>query len=249
MRLPTGPPSYRCRASAVLELLPEPVGQSLLDIGSGAATWPVFLALRGFRVMVADISREACERQRRMAQGAGVHIAVHHGETTDLTPAQFDVLTAFEVLEHIQDDVAALRQWATLLREDGLLYLSVPAHHRRWSHLDEAAGHVRRYERDQLRDTIAAAGLVAETVWSYGFPLANIARFFKQLVERRMAAQLIRNHDIQERSALSGVHRAHKWLQLAAGTLATPMIRLQRFFYHRELGHGYLCEARKAPPG
>jgi hypothetical protein len=51
---------------------------------------------------------------------------------------------------------------------------SVPAHQARFSVVDEAVGHFRRYERDQLRERFTRAGFEVETLWCYGYPLANV---------------------------------------------------------------------------
>ncbi len=174
-------------------------------------------------------------------------ITVHHGEVATLRDRHFDIVTAFDVLEHIEKDISALKEWSELLKENGLLYLSVPAHQRGWSHLDEMVGHWRRYERQQIRDVVSAAGLHTESLWCYGFPVANVADLFFKVLERRRALDIAHRQSIEDRNAQSGVHRSMPWLQLAAGSLLGPLMGLQRFFYHTELGNGYLIKARKPP--
>jgi SAM-dependent methyltransferase len=63
------------------------------------------------------------------------------------------------VLEHIDDDAAAVADMAAALRPGGRLALLVPAHQRLYGSLDLAYGHRRRYEADELRGLIEAAGL------------------------------------------------------------------------------------------
>src|SRR3546814_6549126 len=65
---------------------------------------------------------------------------------------------AFEVLEHIEDDHAALRQWLGWLKPGGILLMSVPAHPSQWNAADVWAGHFRRYRKREL------LGLVEENV-------------------------------------------------------------------------------------
>ena len=71
----------------------------------------------------------------------------------------FDVVTQFDVLEHLDDDLAALEEARRVLTPGGLLLLSVPAHPILWSSNDEVAGHRRRYRRSQLARRIGESGL------------------------------------------------------------------------------------------
>jgi SAM-dependent methyltransferase len=68
------------------------------------------------------------------------------------------------VLEHIDDDVAILRELRDLLAPDGKVVLFVPAHRLLYSRFDRMIGHFRRYERSTLRATIGAAGLEPEVL-------------------------------------------------------------------------------------
>lgn len=83
--------------------------------------------------------------------------------TMDITaPAatkQWDVVGAFDVLEHIDDDDAALAGMRELLSARGGIVLLVPQHPRLWSDADEFAHHRRRYTRAGLRRKVERAGL------------------------------------------------------------------------------------------
>jgi hypothetical protein len=68
----------------------------------------------------------------------------------------------FDVVEHLADDAAALRQASVLLRPEGKLLLTVPAHMRLWSYADHFAGHYRRYSRSELAKKLDAAGFEVE---------------------------------------------------------------------------------------
>lgn len=68
----------------------------------------------------------------------------------------------FDVLEHIDDDVAFLEQLRYHLRPDGRLYITVPAFNALWSSEDEAAGHYRRYRQSTLRAALDRAGFAVE---------------------------------------------------------------------------------------
>ncbi len=71
---------------------------------------------------------------------------------------EFDVIGAFDVLEHIDDDRAALASIRAALTRQGLLVVTVPQHPWLWSAADDAAQHQRRYTRRMLRERLRLAG-------------------------------------------------------------------------------------------
>lgn len=75
---------------------------------------------------------------------------------------RFDVIGMFDVIEHLADDLMALRQVHRALKSGGKLLLTVPAHKKLWSYADEAAGHYRRYEADVLAQVLRSAGFDIE---------------------------------------------------------------------------------------
>ena len=72
----------------------------------------------------------------------------------------FDVVGAFDVLEHIEDDDEAMRGMLRAVRPGGGAMVTVPQHPRLWSSLDELAGHYRRYRRHELVAKLEGAGFV-----------------------------------------------------------------------------------------
>lgn len=72
--------------------------------------------------------------------------------------ANFDVVFLFDVLEHIEDQTAILRNIHQILKPQGYLFLTVPADPDLWSYFDEASRHVRRYTYKSLKLTLEANG-------------------------------------------------------------------------------------------
>lgn len=95
--------------------------------------------------------------QRGAARGSGPVLIHADVLDTPLADGQFDCVTAFDVLEHV-DPAALLGEAYRLARPGGRLLLSVPAFPLLWSRVDELAGHRCRYRLEQARDELRAAG-------------------------------------------------------------------------------------------
>lgn len=94
---------------------------------------------------------------------------------------EFDVIGAFDVLEHIEDDERVLAQVHAALKPQGYMLLTVPQHSWLWSATDEYACHVRRYEADNLHRKIEMAGFRIIRTTSFVtilLPAMMAARFF-----------------------------------------------------------------------
>jgi SAM-dependent methyltransferase len=72
---------------------------------------------------------------------------------------QFDIITALDVIEHLDDDLLALRELRRVMRPGGVLIVSVPAYPALWSYWDEILGHRRRYTVGSMRAVAKKAGL------------------------------------------------------------------------------------------
>ena len=98
--------------------------------------------------------------------------------------ATYDLITILDVLEHVEDDRAALRSMAAKLKPGGKILITVPAHPWMWSAHDVVNHHKRRYTRRTLRTALTDAGLRVEMLgWfnSLLFPLAAAARLAGRL--------------------------------------------------------------------
>jgi SAM-dependent methyltransferase len=101
--------------------------------------------------------------------------------------ATFDVVAAFDVVEHCEDEALAVAELARVLRPGGRLLLSVPAYEWAWSDHDVRAGHHRRYTRPRLVRVVADAGLhVERATYAFGavFPFFVAERAVRRLKQR-----------------------------------------------------------------
>jgi SAM-dependent methyltransferase len=121
----------------------------VLEIGPGLRpTAPV--ASSHFVDVSPHALAQLAERGGRVAS-VGDGLPFDHG--------YFGAVLAFEVLEHVEQDEDVMAEIARVLRPGGRFVMSVPIFQARWSPLDDACSHVRRYEPEQLFSTLRGLGL------------------------------------------------------------------------------------------
>lgn len=172
------------RWDIVQRLLPGSAGTTVLEVGCGQGAVAARLAERydylGVELDPAS-ARTAADRLRAGGRGE-----VRHGDLSVVTPDQtFDLVVAFEVIEHIEDDVAALAEWVQRVTPGGRLIISTPAYQRRYGTMDELVGHFRRYEPAALEQLLRDAGLEEVTVSHYGVPLIYVIEPIRNVIARR----------------------------------------------------------------
>jgi SAM-dependent methyltransferase len=118
----------------------------MLEIGCGNGNILAFLKQNGVDIEGGDISREGLEFCRKristpLYQLDALHLPFRNA---------FDIIGLFDVLEHIDDDVGALKEIRQALKPNGILLMTVPAYQSLWSNFDEYSGHKRRYDKKEL---------------------------------------------------------------------------------------------------
>ena len=245
--LPT--PTYLCRKWLALNILGKlsPPGD-FLEIGFGAGDFLFELSRRGFSGEGIDLSEEAVTQVRdRLASGAN-SIKVVKGDLFELED-RFGIIFAFEVLEHYEDDEAVLGKMRDLLDQDGYLMISVPARMKHWGPNDEWAGHVRRYERDELKNKAENKRLKTIGIYSFGVPIANMTKpFYDRLIRRQLRKEAnLSNAQKCERSwTVPVVRLLHPMLALIFNRFTLyPFLLLQSLFLQTDMGTGYIALFRK----
>ncbi|HUQ51890.1 MAG TPA: class I SAM-dependent methyltransferase [Gammaproteobacteria bacterium] len=129
----------------------------MVDFGAGSGTFAVPCAAAGFDVTAV----EPDEPLRAMLAAAGVRAVADAGALPD---AVAPYVYTLNVLEHIPDDVGALRTLRAKLVPGGRLFVYVPAFPVLYTSMDAKVRHVRRYTRATLSASLVAAGLEIETM-------------------------------------------------------------------------------------
>lgn len=212
--------------------------RDVLEVGAGQGAVGVRLARRYHYVGVEPDERSYAVAERRV----GARGTVLHCDVAAIAPGErFDLVCAFEVLEHIDDDAQALRGWRSRLRSGGHLLISVPAHARRFGLADRRVGHFRRYDRAPLEALLRSTGFGDVRVACYGFPLGYALEIARNAAARKEGA----SPPPDEGTSASG-----RWHQpperfgwLTRGVTA-PFGLLQRPFAGSSLGTGFVALAR-----
>jgi SAM-dependent methyltransferase len=165
---------YRARADLLRAALGEFVGDATRVLDVGSADGPSVGWLRGAGLHTAlDID------PRGLGPGGVCGSALR----LPFRDGCFDVVAAFDVIEHCEPEPVVLDELARVLAPGGRLLLSVPAYTWAWSDFDDENGHLRRYTRRRLVRSVRGAGLDVSRV-TYAF--ASVFPFFaaERLVRR-----------------------------------------------------------------
>lgn len=160
---------YECMKKVVTKRL------SILDIGSGYGDMITTLTKLGTVTAIEPYDDAAAYLQ--------THLKIKTFNTTFESfsdTEQYDLISCFDVLEHIADDKKSLLKMETLIKERGLLVLTVPAYKFLWSKHDKLNHHYRRYSIEELKNKIPKNLIVRKATYfnSLLFPAAIIDKIF-----------------------------------------------------------------------
>ena len=235
-------PNAWLRYDVVERMLPPGV-TDVVEIGCGQGSLGARLAQRyHYLGLEPDQASFEVAQQRIRAAGRGEVRNITSGE---LGTERFDLVCAFEVLEHIEDDAAAVKQWAALLRPRGWLLLSTPALQRRYGPFDELVGHFRRYDPPAMAALLDRCGFTGIEIRQYGFPLAYLLEAVRNVIGRRRLAAAT-DRSAAERTAGSGriLQPSGRARGAAIQWGTAPFRLLQRAFPHA--GPALVARARLA---
>jgi SAM-dependent methyltransferase len=161
----------------------------LVDVGSGTGR-----VLRDLGPLADEaVGVEAEEVPLRISRERGLDVRDASVEQLPFADATVDLLSAFDVLEHIADDVGAAAEFKRVLRPGAVAVVSVPAYGWLWGGHDAIHGHHRRYTRRTLEAALVAAGLHVTRAGYFNtllFPAASGLRLAGRLSRRPARSDL-----------------------------------------------------------
>ena len=178
------------------------------------------LRSRGWRPVALEYSPDGAE----VARDRGLAVVRADARCLPLPSASLDLVVAFDILEHIEEDHLAGAEIRRVLRPGGTALIAVPCDMRLWSAHDVAVGHVRRYDRAGLLSLMAKAGLEVDELWSWNVLLRPVAAW-----RRRRAT----GSDLEQLSGLvnlglTAVITAERYLPVKSLPGVSLMLRAHR---------------------
>lgn len=137
---------------------------SILNIGCSTGRSSEYLSEFG-KVTSIEYDDFCCEFAR---EKTGLEII--HGSITELpfSVEKFDLVCAFDVIEHVKDDQLAVNEMKRVLKENGIIFITIPAFMSLWSHHDEINQHFRRYKLHEV-ERLFKFDKIGKTIFSSYF--------------------------------------------------------------------------------
>jgi SAM-dependent methyltransferase len=208
------------RAILARELRNLPGPGMAVDIGAAGGGNTRVLVQHGWQALPVEYSTTAVD----VAKSRGLSVIRADARDLPVKSNSCGIVTAFDILEHIQEDYLAAAEIARILRPGGTALIAVPCDMALWSAHDEAVGHVRRYARPELSALVEKAGLAIERVWSWNVLL-------RPLVAMRRKSST--GSDLEEvpplvNRALTAVIVAERYLPLKSAPGVSLMLRARK---------------------
>jgi SAM-dependent methyltransferase len=141
-----------------------------LDIGAAGGGNTRVLQDHGWQAVALEYSDSVAD----VAKARGISAIRADARDLPLATGACGLVTAFDILEHIEEDYLAATEIARVLRPGGTALIAVPCDMALWSAHDDEVGHVRRYDRSGLVSLMQKAGLTVEEVWSWNVLLRPV---------------------------------------------------------------------------
>ena len=172
-----------------------PPKAKILDIGCNTGVLVGILQKNGYEAFGSDMSQEAIEYG---SQRGVKKLYVATGEKQPFPDQTFDCVMALDVIEHIDDDGAVIKEMKRLLKPDGKIIIKVTAFMFLWGLQDEAAHHKRRYTKNSLSKIITSEGfsIIRETYFN---TFLFIPILISRLIQKIMPPKRTSDFDLNNR--------------------------------------------------
>jgi len=167
-------------------------GNAILEVGCGTGTWSLWLRKQGFNVTGLDISEKCIEVARKKAKEAGIQAEFVVGDicrlSHDSSFDRFDSILLADVLEHVEHDDIALKNSWSLLKQDGVVVITVPALKLLYGYIDRLLGHYRRYSKNELKAKVISAGFKVVQIRFWNFLSLLPWLIYSRIIRRNLLA-------------------------------------------------------------
>lgn len=177
---------YQHRLNCFSKILTQKVNKNtMVDIGGGNGLTAKHLMQLGMEVLVIEPSVDGANSciENKVSE-------IICGSWSNLVPYPNSIpnISAFDVVEHIEDDNLMFQQFYEALQPNGYLFLSVPAYQFLWSEIDVKIGHFRRYTTTNLVAKLKKAGFrISYTTYLFSFlvlPVFIIRKMLKPIMSK-----------------------------------------------------------------
>ena len=163
--------------------------QKILDVGCGTGFNIEYVQTKGFPSVVGlDLSKDALNfcKMRNLSD-----LICCNAITIPLVDKSFDVVLALDLLEHLENDVQAIHEFARIIKPGGKLFLFVPAYQILWGLQDVVGHHFRRYTAREIQGKVLNSNLMITKltyVNTFLFPLIWMGRIALRILGNRISA-------------------------------------------------------------
>lgn len=221
--------------SMIDRFLPGREQLKILDVGCGTGSTLKELEKFGYAIGV-DISEEAVKFCK--LRGCVNVYKVEEKKRLFFEDDTFDLITALDMIEHIDDDCAALAEYYRIIKKGGILLVTVPAYDFLWGPHDEVNDHKRRYIAKELRNKVEKTGFTVKKMTYFD----TFLFLFFVLVRTGHRVNKMVNSGYKARSDLKMRRPWINYLLKIIFSLEDPLLKKLNFPY----GASLLCVAEKS---
>lgn len=168
---------YQAKSELLAKLVGNTKEFKILDVGAGSCFFSRFLLQNELAVEATCIDPNFQDTDNEIINGKNLV------KFKSVKKSDADIVIMMDILEHIGDDVALLREYVSKVDRGAVFVITVPAFMFLWSEHDNYLEHKRRYTLEMLKKTVHQAGLVPEKsfyFYSFVFPIALLLRLLNK---------------------------------------------------------------------
>ncbi len=182
---------YRAKARALRRCLGKNSFNSILDVGAGSGYFSRYLLNIGYAQKSTCVDSNYSKEYVETLDGKSIEFK------RSIQRSDAELMLMMDVIEHVDDDIALIKEYAGMLETGSTILITVPAFEFLWSGHDVFLGHKRRYTRRSLIRTVEAAQLKivnASYFYAFLFPLAAAKRLSQKFRKTTPKSELKRHN-------------------------------------------------------